>query len=304
LAQGKFVTNIPAGDNYTQDRDKEKFVKVLRAGFNMLVLVCLAIFLFFCAHNAPLVANNKPKDPNAVLFQSSATTNRETSLNLTGQIRKPEGDGPFPAVVLLHGCGGINPKRDIRWIERLSNLGYVTLQVDSFGPRGISNACTYSGKDFTEILQKRVTDAYDAKRYLAGLPFVDRSRIAVIGWSQGGLTTLQALYKDKEEPFRVAVAFYPSCIRPLTNMNAPLLILIGDADDWTPASKCVSMMPKEKTSPEVILKVYPGAYHGFDMLGSNLNVKGSKGLHHLQYQPEAEKDSLIQVKDFLEKYMR
>lgn len=279
-------------------------MKVISSQLYIFVLVFSAIFLVSCAHNASPVAGNKPMYPNTVSFQGSATTIFEKPLNLTGQIKKPEGDGPFPAVVLLHGCGGISPKRDDRWIEKLSNLGYVTLQVDSFGPRGILSVCTYSRNNSIDILQKRVTDAYDAKRYLTELPFVDRSRIAVMGWSHGGLTTLQALYKDNEDPFRAAVAFYPSCNSPLTNMNAPLLILIGDVDDWTPASKCISMMPNEKTSPEVILKVYPGAYHGFDLLDANLYVQGSNGMHHLQYQPEAEMDSLIQVKDFLEKQMR
>lgn len=87
-------------------------------------------------------------------------------------------------------------------------------------------------------------------------------------------------------------------------MNAPSLIMIGDADDWTPASRCVSMMPKGKTFPEVILKVYPGAYHGFNLLGANRNVQGSNGMHHLEYQQEAETDSISQVKGFFDYYMR
>lgn len=269
-----------------------------------LFLVYSAILLVSCAHNAAPVADNKPKDPDTVSFTGSAAGIFEKPLYLRGQIKKPTGDGPFPAVILLHGCGGIAPTRDNRWIEKLVNLGYVTLQVDSFGPRGILSVCTYSGNDAIDIIRRRVTDAYDAKRYLAELPYVDRQRIAVMGWSHGGLTTLQALYQEKEDPFRAAIAFYPSCQWPLINMNAPLLILIGAADDWTPASRCESMLPKEKTSPEVILKVYPGAYHGFDIVGANRNVRGSKGMHHLQYQPEAERDSIIQVRDFLEKLMR
>ncbi len=279
-------------------------MKVVSSRLYISILVLFAIILGYCAHNTPLAADNKPLDPNTVYFKGSAATIFENPLTLTGRLRKPEGNGPFPAVVLLHGCGGVSPKRDDRVMEKLASLGYVALQVDSFGPRGISSVCTYTGSDAVDILRKRVTDAYDAKRYLASLPFVDRSRIGVIGWSHGGMTTLQALHKEKEDPFRAAVAFYPACKMPLTNMNAPLLILIGDADDWTPASQCVARMPKEKASPEVILKVYPGAYHGFDIVGANRNVRGARGMHHLQYQPEAAKDSIIQVKDFLEKYMR
>jgi dienelactone hydrolase len=180
----------------------------------------------------------------------------------------------------------------------------VTLQVDSFGPRGLSNVCTYTSSDYVDIFQQRVTDAYDAKQYLSSLPFVDIKRIAVMGWSHGGHTTLQALQQDRQMPFQAAVAFYPACRRSLSGMNAPLLILIGEADDWTYADQCVSMMPKGKTSPEVILKVYPGAYHGFDTAGANHNVRGSKGVHHLQYNPEAEADAIIQVRSFFEKHLK
>ena len=197
----------------------------------------------------------------------------------------------------------MQPKRDNRWAERLSSWGYVTLELDSFGPRGITSVCTYSGRDSMDIIHRRVNDAYDAKRYLAALPFVDRNRIAVMGWSHGGITTLEVLDGSNENPFQVGIAFYPSCRMSLSGLNAPLLILIGESDDWTPASQCVSAMPKQKTSHEIALKVYPGAYHGFDMLGANINVQGSTGAHHLQYQPEAEADAIIQVKAFFEKYL-
>lgn len=87
-------------------------------------------------------------------------------------------------------------------------------------------------------------------------------------------------------------------------MNAPLLILIGEVDDWTPASRCVAMMPKGKTYSEVMLKVYPGAFHGFDTLEANYNARGSRGMHHIQYQAEADADSITQVKGFLEKHLK
>jgi len=271
-----------------------------------VIALILTFSLASCAQ-APLPGKiERPKDPNTVSFQGSAAhaTFGGGALNLTGRLKKPDGIGPFPAVVLLHGCGGISLRRDNRWAERLAGWGYVALQVDSFGPRGLSSVCTYSGRDATDILQQRVTDAYDAKRYLAGLPFVDRSRIAVMGWSHGGATTLDALYLKREDPFRAAIAYYPSCQRMLTGLNAPLLILIGEADDWTPAGRCVEKMPKEQAASEVTLKVYPGAYHGFDMVGANATVRGSRGMHHMQYHPEAEKDSIIRVKAFFEKYLK
>lgn len=272
----------------------------------LVVVLFVALSFASCAQAPAPGKIERPRDPNTVSFQSSAAhaTFGGGALNLTGRLTKPDGKGPFPAIVLLHGCGGIQPKRDHRWAERLAGWGYVTLQVDSFRPRGLSNVCTYSGREATDILQKRVTDGYDAKRYLAGLPFVDRSRIAVMGWSHGGITTLQILYQKTDDPFRAAVAFYPSCRRMLTGLSAPLLILIGEADDWTPAARCVEMMPKGQAASEVTLQVYPGAYHGFDTLDANTNVRGSRGMHHLQYDPAAEADAVIRVRAFFEKYLK
>jgi len=258
---------------------------------HILCLICSIFPLISCAYNHDPAKVDKPLSPDIISFKSTVDRTFAGPLNLMGRMKKPKGDGPFPAVVLMHGCGGIQPKRDHRWAERISSWGYVTLQVDSLGPRGISSVCTYSGKDSIDIVNRRVADAYDAKRYLANLPFIDRTRIAIMGWSHGGSTTLEALYRDKENPFQAAVALYPSCRSKLTGVNAPLLILIGEADDWTPASRCASMLPKGKTSPEIVLKIYPGAFHGFDTLGTNRHVQGSGGWHLLQYHPEADADS-------------
>jgi dienelactone hydrolase len=223
---------------------------------------------------------------------------------LTGRLKKPSGNGPFPAVVLLHGCGGVQPKRDHRWAERLVSWGYVTLQVDSLKPRGISSVCTLAGRESADMLAQRVIDAYDAQHFLAGLPFVNKKRIAVMGWSNGGATTLNALYTKRDDPFHAAIAMYPSCRKSLEDLNAPLLILIGEKDDWTPSERCVSMMPSGKSNFEVTLQVYPDAYHAYDSIGKPREVMGSRGnSHHLEHNPVAEQDSIVRVRDFLEKYL-
>ncbi len=169
-------------------------MKLIAVPFALFRFLFIVLLLVACAQGPALREKEKSADPDAVSFRSSEGNVLGGALTLTGRLKKPEGDGPFPAIVLLHGCGGIQANRDHRWAERLAGWGYVTLQADSFRPRGLSNVCTYSGRDSTDILQKRVTDAYDAKRYLAGLPFVDRSRVAVMGWSHGGSTTLETLY--------------------------------------------------------------------------------------------------------------
>jgi dienelactone hydrolase len=223
-------------------------------------------------------------------------------VTLTGKLIKPAGEGPFPAVVILHPCVGLTPNQD-RWASRFKSWGYVSFLVNSFGPRGVSDDC---GKPpFKVPFDLRAQDAYDAKSYLATLPFVDASRIAVAGWSHGAGSTIEVVTLDfnypRERLFRAAVAFYPYCRKWLGAVNAPLLIQAGELDDWCPAQKCIDNTPKKtKTGHEVALKVYPGAHHCFDIQGLDRTSHG----HRLKYNRQAAVDAQVQVKDFLTKYLQ
>ncbi len=229
------------------------------------------------------------------------------SVKLKGILTKPEGKGPFPAVVLLHGCEGIAGVADNfynNWASRLNSWGYLTLVVDSFGPRGDTMICT-SNEIMTRYYIKRVKDAHSAQSYLARKKFVDPKRIAVMGWSHGGTSTIASVSERPGEnfvPFQASIAFYPYCYKTLADLNTPLLILIGASDDWCPARLCSSNMPTEgKAKNEVILKVYPGAYHSFDRpRDTALNYGG----HIIQYDRQAESDAIIQVKEFLAKHLK
>ena len=214
---------------------------------------------------------------------------------LTGSLMKPEGNGPFPAIVMLHGCAGIEAVHNT-WASRLKSWGYVTFIVDSFGPRGVGNVCKRGDSRVPPWM--RALDARGARIYLEKLPFVDSERIVVMGWSHGGATTLKAM---ADTSFRAAIAFYPYCPR-LQNLNAPLLILIGEKDDWTPAAECIKAVQLQKSSHEVLLKVYPGAYHSFDengLVGGMLYFG-----HWLEYHPKATSDAIFQVKTFLAKHLK
>ena len=133
-----------------------------------------------------------------------ATDNSETTL--TSWLAKPEGNGPFPAVVLMHGCSGTERNTSHRTVRRglnnhavlLNDYGYVTLIVDSFGPRGITDACQTGGRD----QPVQIGDAHAAFDHLASLPFVDSERIGFIGLSPGGGT---ALHLPMPEPYFVEV---------------------------------------------------------------------------------------------------
>jgi len=177
------------------------------------------------------------------------------------------------------------------------------LQVDSFHPRGESNVCA---SPFLISPSIRARDAHDAKSYLAGRPFVDHSKIAVIGWSHGGMTTIMAakpFSQNQHSPFVAAIAFYPYCDTSLGDLASPLLILIGKSDDWCPASKCTFRTSKSevgKSKHEVTQKTYPGATHCFDWEGIDIEYLG----HKLKYDPAAAADAAVQVKAFLAKYLQ
>jgi dienelactone hydrolase len=237
-----------------------------------------------------------------VSFRSTEATFDTEPLMLAGELVKPEGNGPFPAVVLLYGCAG-KGRVTKYWADTFASWGYAALIVDSLGPRRVKEICT-DGSLQLIYYSKRAQDAYDARAYLATLPFVDPARIAVAGWSHGGRTVLEVLRGERTDRFQAAVAFYPYCDF-IQNLNAPVLILIGEMDDWTPAHLCRSSVAAQRNPSEIVLKVYPGAYHVFDTPGTDRIMKGSGGVsHRLKYDREAATDARGRVKEFLEKYLK
>ena len=243
----------------------------------------------------------------SVTINSSLDDKDGNPLTLPAILKKPNGKGPFPAVVLLAGCSGewFNSIRESTWAELLVSWGYVTIQPDSWNPRNDSGVCTQSEYyRIPSMAIERAQDAFDAKAFLAIQPYIDPNRIAIMGWSHGGWTVLKALrteliYKNTQGPFRVGIAFYPYCTKPLDKLNAPLKILHGEKDNWTPAYTCTAEMPSGKTEHEVVHHIYPDAYHAFDWPGLDETYEGQR----LVYNPEATKKAIGHVKGFLEKHL-
>ncbi|MEJ0071460.1 MAG: dienelactone hydrolase family protein [Pseudomonadota bacterium] len=123
--------------------------------------------------------------------------------------------GPFPAVVVLHGCGGIGV-HDRAWAKRLTGWGYAALTIDSFGLRGFRQGICTTGQAVPPTLRAR--DAFAAAAWLRTQPEIDGDHIGVIGFSHGGWTVLKAVSAPIVQaagamPFRAAVAYYPVCDR-------------------------------------------------------------------------------------------
>src|SRR5262245_3190229 len=121
--------------------------------------------------------------------------------DLLGYLARPDGPGPFPAVVVLHGCNGFS-LASAAIADDLKSSGYVALTVDSLGPRDSTGEC---GRFFVG----QEIDAYAALAHLSRLPFVDSNRVAVLGNSMGGSSALlavqrAALEKRFDRKFRAA----------------------------------------------------------------------------------------------------
>ena len=224
---------------------------------------------------------------------------------IAGFLHSPKRKGLLPAVVLLHGCSGVKLYHR-KMAFRLAERGYAALVVDSLGPRGFRSVCCSPSavSPFT-----RAQDAYGALKYLRGLAFVDPERVGVIGWSHGGWTIMSVMQGDSDDPsipstlftqdaklrFKAAIAYYPWCPLGKKTFYGPLLILIGEADDWTPARRCKVMVGKSQAGGKPIrMKIYPGATHAFDA-GVNRTVLG----HRIASDPAASEDSLRRVNAFL-----
>jgi dienelactone hydrolase len=225
---------------------------------------------------------------------------------LQGYLRRTNSAGPSPAVVLLHGCNGNWRRLDERWGKRIASWGYVTLTVDSFGPRGINNTCS-SGAPVALAF-----DAYRALDFLVRQPLVDPARVAALGFSQGGWLALASvehgiIEQTVQNKFRAAIAFYPPCLGFKGNMTVPTLILIGELDDWAPAAECRNMADgrddwgisrhKGEGAPMHLI-VYPDAYHAFD--APNLQTPLQYFGHHLEFNQAATERSIDAVHEFLD----
>jgi dienelactone hydrolase len=244
---------------------------------------------------------------------------QEQGPRLTAALYRPDGAGPFPAVVGLHNCSGLHNRsgkigaRYRDWGQRLAKGGIVVLFPDSYGSRGISNQCNLRRRSL-RVERERVADAMAARGWLQRQSSVVADRVSLLGWSNGAIATLWAVRRGaqvKHGPdFRSAVAFYPGCRRlgyTAWSARVPTLILIGRADDQASAAVCQQMVTGARgRSARVAIHVYPGAYHDFDQPNRSLRLRtglaftvDGSGRGHSGTDPAARADALKRVPAWL-----
>ena len=244
---------------------------------------------------------------------------RDGDVTLKAIIYRPEGAGPFPAIVGMHDCSGLTNSSGAiaskyrEWAQLLVKSGFIVLFPESYGSRGIGNQCSARNRPVRPD-HERVADANASRRWLEQQPDVRADHISLLGWSNGGssvLWTVRPQRRTDDKPdFRSAVALYPGCRRldsTAWSARVPTLILIGAADDVASPQDCEHMVAGAKgRSARITIMVYPGAFHDFDhpnrppqvRTGYAVSADGS-GRIHTGTNAAARADSLKRVPQWL-----
>jgi dienelactone hydrolase len=208
---------------------------------------------------------------------------------LHAQLFKPEGEGPFPTVIALHGCGGLGSHSDSvqpryrDWAERLLKAGNAVLLPDSYGSRELGPQCRVK-ETHVKARRERVTDIAASRAWLMKQNWVARDRVSLMGWANGASALLwavrpQSVARDAGPDFRAAIAFYPDCRISAGlgwSTRVPTLVLIGANDDVSSPPACRQMVDgAHGRSALARIVVYPGAYHDFDRANTPLHAAAS-----------------------------
>lgn len=238
---------------------------------------------------------------------------------LHAQLFKPEGAGPFPTVIALHGCGGLGSHSDSvqpryrDWAERLLKAGNAVLLPDSYGSRELGPQCRVK-EMHVKARRERVADIAASRAWLMKQSWVARDRVSLIGWANGASALLwavrpQAVARDAGPDFRAAIAFYPDCRISAGlgwSTRVPTLVLIGANDDVSSPPACRQMVDgAHGRSALARIVVYPGAYHDFDRANTPLHAASASAdaaapeHGHLGTDSEARAESQKDVAEWL-----
>ena len=239
---------------------------------NRLSVVLLFISLCINAQNKKEIIHFESANPFSL---SDIITNleRQEKQQVFGQLITPvdslNPNKKYPLIIGVAGSMGWR-KHHLDYLKMYQEQGFATFQLNSFKSRGITS--TVGSQDEVTIAAV-ILDAYRALEKLSKHPKINKDKVAITGWSLGGGVTLFAGWMPLKKAitnqvsFAAHLAFYPPCfINPenLSFTKAPMHILIGEADNWTPAKPCVNLVEKLSEKTNINITTYPNAHHGFD----------------------------------------
>ncbi|WP_041042785.1 dienelactone hydrolase family protein [Paramagnetospirillum magnetotacticum] len=294
-------------------------------------LVILFLLAWACQSWAEEIPPANELRSSAIQASDLTFPNDISSLDETTSPRmalfKPDGRGPFPALVLFHQCGGLGQRNRpnlsmLDWARQGVDRGYVVLLLDALDQRNVDSVCL--GPKNGLVFARGVRDAFQAARYLRGLPYVDGKRVGLAGWSWGAMVGLLASRSSWAEPlaegdgFQAVVSMYPGCftIRPRfssafdiagSDVTVPLLVLMGGQDTETPPANCQPAFEAAKAAgASVDWHLYPEATHCWDCRQldgySKTDIRGSRVTY--RYDKAVTEDSAERMFGFLKSTMR
>jgi dienelactone hydrolase len=276
------------------------------------VTAFLTLFAMTCAMSPAFAEDAKPLPAPRQVDISTATG------ALHAQLYKPDGDGPFPAVIALHGCGGLGGHAEAvlpryrDWAEQLLKSGHAVLLPDSYGSRELGPQCRVRERQVL-ARRERVADITASRQWLLQQPWAAHDRISLIGWANGASALLWAVRPQyashsAEPDFRSAIAFYPDCrISSGLGWSArvPTLLLIGAKDDVSSPQACRQMIDGARgRSALTRIEIYPAAPHDFDRANLPLHAIGGSDAAlpehgHIGTDADARADSQKRVAEWL-----
>lgn len=206
----------------------------------------------------------------------------------------PKGQGPFPLIIFAHGCAGLSSNANRNWREWANwarSKGYATAIVDSWYGRNLGDICTQPGLS-NALLPTRVDDVYQVAENISNKHNIDKNKIFLIGGSHGGRLAYEILTKNSVEQnktsikFAGAIGLYPGCSAYMYQAptRSPLLLIVGEEDEWTIPQYCYNLARSAKFSRDegydIDVKTLQGAAHSFDYYWVNTvmwEVTGQNG---------------------------
>ena len=275
---------------HAQDVPKSLYTEIEQLEKELSRVTMRRSVLFLLACLSLLGANSRAAEPAKIelmLLKTVTVTEEEflrgsqdgRPVTLAVELRLPTaGTTRLPAVILLHGSGGISASND-RWVRELNDLGIAALMVDSFTERGITNTVGAQGQ-LSELAV--IIDAYRAFDLLAKHPRIDATRIGLLGNSRGAVSALyagvkrfQRMYAPTGADFAVYLSLYPPCSKTYIDdadvVDHPIRLFNGAEDDIAPLAPCLSYVKRlQSAGKDAQLTAYEGAYHAFDSPGTPL----------------------------------
>ena len=195
-----------------------------------------------------------------------------------GSLVMPKGasaDKPVPAIVILHGSGGIQEGREMEYAQLFAENGIAGFVIDYYAPRGVTEQTPYVMKTMAATEVDIMSDAYSALKILGTHPSIDAGRIGVTGYSYGGMATryvmddrLKNIMAPDVPPFALHMDIYGPCHQTLGHdgtTGAPYLAIHGDADNSVDPALCQEVYKDlEASGTPVESHVIAGAGHAWE----------------------------------------